>query len=522
MSSEAPSKKDPSAKKLAIAREHLKALAIENEKISLQLDDYASKEKAWNLQKAQFEKEISSLSDSNSKLISETESLKSSISAKEDEIKLLQNKVSDSPSSKVLLEDSVSISDSNFKIPPKKSTSDTEKSPETSLPKSPTKRPPLRKSASLKAHSRFDKSPRPISPEKVHVCCNKISENKLDLNWDDFVLKLGKILSLKANTFKTSKGFVSAEKILELVQDNEKIRALTATKKSNSENDSIVALKKIIGDLETKVDRISISKKEFEEINKKLDYVNEEKRQLEIEYENLLEKVDKMQNVVKAKMKAESEEIDRLREQISIGNEKIKDLQAQIEGYASLNKDLQEQIIRFKSDLSQSQENSVMIQYQLELEQRNSQNALQEFENSQLEYEKELSSYRRELEILSESKSILENKNFQLQMDVSNLLNVQESWTEEKAIQNTTINNLQSALDSLQHSNESEINDLMESIESERNTFKKNITELKDKLDAMEKKAKNPSLEMDIESYNDLKLQYSEQATIIAQLRHQG
>ncbi|OMJ10502.1 GRIP domain-containing protein RUD3 [Smittium culicis] len=500
MSSEASSKKETANKKLALAREHLKALALENEKISQQLEDFSAKEKEWKAEKDALLKEKLALEEEKSKLSSENKSLTAELSLKNDEISNLKEKIAATPTTQPIHTPILGRSSSPTAKSP---TLDSNSTADQSKSKSPT----LKKSVSLSAKNKFDKSSRPCSPDKSHVCCFKNSETKLDLNWEDFVLKLAKILTIKVNAVKTSKGAITAKQVLEVVQELEKNRAADINKKNNTENDSILNFKKNIS---------------AEDTNKKLELVIEEKRQLELEYENLLEKVEKMQSVVKAKMKAESEEIDRLREQKVLDSDRIKDLSAQIEGYSSLNKDLQAQLVQCKSELSQSQENVVMLQYQYEIEQRNALKSSQDFENAKFEFEKKFDGYRRELELLNDSKSNLENKNFQLQMDVSNLLNVQQAWAEEKGMQNTTISNLQSALDSLQHANESETNDLIEKFEIEKSALLSQIADLRNQLDLLEKKKLDSSLEVDIESYNSLKAQFNEQSSTIAQLRQKA
>ncbi|OMJ22355.1 hypothetical protein AYI69_g5429 [Smittium culicis] len=239
MSSEASAKKETGSKKLALAREHLKALALENEKLSQQLEDFSAKEKNWKTEKDALLKEKLALEDEKSKLSSNNKSLTAELALKNDEISSLKEKIT-----------ATSATQAIHTPIQARSSSPTAKSPtldsNTTADQNKSRSPTLKKSVSLSAKNKFDKSSRPCSPDKSHVCCFKNSEAKLDLNWDDFVLKLAKILALKVNAVKTSKGAITATQVLEVVQELEKNRAADITKKNNTENDSILSFKKNI------------------------------------------------------------------------------------------------------------------------------------------------------------------------------------------------------------------------------------------------------------------------------------
>ncbi|PWA01975.1 hypothetical protein BB558_001899 [Smittium angustum] len=152
-------------------------------------------------------------------------------------------------------------------------------------------------------------------------------------------------------------------------------------------------------------------------------------------------------------MKAESKELDHLCKQLAISNENEEKIKRKVLNLESLNMNLEENVKKLQLELVQAQETIAEIHYQAEYEQQLATNNINSLEISISNLKDEINAIKSDLESSIIAKNELENRNLQLQRDIGKLLNSQELWVEEQSIQNTTIQNLQNALELLQRGN---------------------------------------------------------------------
>ncbi|PVU94123.1 hypothetical protein BB559_003081 [Furculomyces boomerangus] len=539
MSQASGNKKETLNKKLQLASEHLKALAAENENLTHSLEVYTNKEIIWEDEKLELKKENQDLHEKNSVLQGEIDRLKTELALKIGE-----------------LEEMKDVGSKSSHTPENESVE-------------------LDKDIKMSNKSRRQTTLATSKGKSVGLAITK-PDHKMEMSWEEFVQKLANVLNIKARKFKVGKNFCNEWQLLDLIMERETERQKSPIISRTKSNENDLESKKNVKEMEIKITNLNNSYKEKEsmfknfiealknikEINveehgfekremdillsiqndlkkqkeqevntdqqineeessKKLEQALEEKRLLEVEYEMLLEKVGRMQDALKAKMKAESKELDRLRKQLATSNENEEKIKHKVLNLESLNMNLEENVKKSQLELIQAQETIAEIHYQAEYEQQLATDNINSLEISISNLKDEINAIKSDLESSIIAKNELENRNLQLQRDIGKLLNSQELWVEEQSIQNTTIQNLQNALELLQRGNESEMHDLLNQLNEERKKFEMEKQDLNIKMSKLEVEISESTTNVNLDDYDQLKHQLGEQATTIAQLRKQ-
>ncbi|PVU95230.1 hypothetical protein BB561_001965 [Smittium simulii] len=555
------SKKDNLNKKLQLAGEHLKALAAENEEISIQLEEYTNKELAWEAEKSIIVQDRDILLDKNLKLSEEIETLKLELFNKNQESKITfessQTISKESQTSKFLSLISFKTDAGGNEIPTKPRSLSADYISDSSI-----NYIPLKKSITLGAEpeqileQRFNSSFTHHNRNVEHISLPDINTISMpgSLSWEQFSSKLIKAIEITLPDTLEPIDMYTSDQLLELIIEHKNSQnsnletlfsavdiqfkdtnfknnieksdehmekllfALQNIKKSNVELDLPPKEKKIVLELNAIVKQAQKVKADSNILDQ-YNQVVKEKKQLEVDYEMLLEKVGKMQTSLLAKMKVESKEAEELRSQLDYCKETIAQNKFLADKFEQDKLLLENKIKHYEEELLQNHETIVEMRYQLDIDRQAFQTDIRDLETSYLNKEKDIERYKLELESSSAYIASLKEKNSEIQADLSKLLADQNSWTEERNVQNITIQNLQSALENLQMGNESEVRDILDQLHEEKQNAENIKNQLREKVSQLESEITKLTNVNDLRNYENLKSQLAEQSSIVSQLR---
>ncbi|KAJ2808981.1 hypothetical protein H4R20_000489 [Coemansia guatemalensis] len=196
------------------------------------------------------------------------------------------------------------------------------------------------------------------------------------------------------------------------------------------------------------------------ETNTELQDVSKAHNDLVKDYDLLLERIGTMRDALKAKMNAESDELKRLRTEAASANQSqtrlVQDIKERDESINKLRKELEEA----RRKLWESQEKTSQAQYEHD-------DAIQEYERQIAELKSRTSTAEKQLESDSAQHTQLEERIELLQGDLNRALNAESQWVEERGMHLVTIQNLQSALESLQVSKDTDVDIAVEKLREE-------------------------------------------------------
>ncbi|OMH80400.1 GRIP domain-containing protein [Zancudomyces culisetae] len=547
-------------KKLKLAGEHLKRLAVENEKLSVTLEDYQSKEKAWLAEKESLLLEREQLENKNEKTqsnntinttdraispipqpISElSQSLENGIDATtftstsaitdsyaSENIKLLTDW--DSFIVKVIeLFDLASLNQttqvSNFSE--KKQTKGKEKGKEKGKGKGKTA--PAEDSVSAFVH--IDK----LEPEKLLQSLKEYVSTASKFNKDNMLIDENKQVNELSNVQQNlADGFYSKLEVLLSVISTEKLdkqekktkETPTTTHKLTEKRQTAIyeKVRKLMEQTKTFENKVSDLEKQVQEKIEELTDVTEDKRTLENDYKLLLDKLSLMQNALKAKLKAETDELSKLKRQNTENVSTVEEQSREIYRLTQENKSLNTQLLQLKNELDgKAMEHKGLVEMH-ELKARKNVELL----SSQIDsLNTQCENLEKQLSNMFEENSYLENKYNNLKYENESLQVKIDNFDSERTVLNTNITNLQLALDSLQQGTSGEIVELQNVISdlnarniSQLNEYESKIADLSKRL--KEYNDKQNEQHQNAQSVDKLKGEISSQQLMIAQLRQQ-
>ncbi|KAJ2360895.1 hypothetical protein IW150_007378, partial [Coemansia sp. RSA 2607] len=190
----------------------------------------------------------------------------------------------------------------------------------------------------------------------------------------------------------------------------------------------------------------------------------EAREELSRDYDLLLERIGTMKDALKAKMNAESDELKRLRKELSdskaSASSAISQKDKTIRNLETMQKKIQRELDETKRVLWESQELASRAQSELT--------------DTASESDRLISELRTKLKIAEENlrselslREQLEDRVEQLQSDFNHALNSESQWVGEREVHLVTIQNLQSALESLQESKDAEVDMAVERLREE-------------------------------------------------------
>ncbi|KAJ2721966.1 hypothetical protein GGI07_003616 [Coemansia sp. Benny D115] len=201
-------------------------------------------------------------------------------------------------------------------------------------------------------------------------------------------------------------------------------------------------------------ERISELESQLKDSAVKLAEANQAREELNKDYDLLLERISTMKDALKAKMNAESDELKRLRKEVASTKSAAASSKAQYEKAAkrleSANQALQKELDETKRQLWDAQE----LAGRAEIELRDLGG---ETDRQMSDLKARLQAAEERLRSESAQSEQLEGRVEQLQRDLDEALNAESQWVSEKEVHLVTIQNLQSALENLQESKDSEI-----------------------------------------------------------------
>ncbi|KAJ2081284.1 hypothetical protein H4R24_002461 [Coemansia sp. RSA 988] len=196
------------------------------------------------------------------------------------------------------------------------------------------------------------------------------------------------------------------------------------------------------------------------ETNTELHDVSKAHTDLVKDYDLLLERIGTMRDALKAKMNAESDELKRLRSEATSANQLHAQLQQDIKKRDEATNKLRKELEEVRRALWESQEKVSQAQYEHN-------DTIKEYEQQIIELKSRTSTAEKQLESDSAQHTQLEERIELLQSDLNRALNSESQWVEERGMHLVTIQNLQSALESLQVSKDTDVDIAVEKLREE-------------------------------------------------------
>ncbi|KAJ2158148.1 hypothetical protein GGF46_003986 [Coemansia sp. RSA 552] len=193
-------------------------------------------------------------------------------------------------------------------------------------------------------------------------------------------------------------------------------------------------------------DTITALESELESTRGELAEVSQAREELGKDYDLLVERIGTMRDALKAKMNAESDELKRLRSEAATAKQMLE----------RRDRDVGET----KKALWESQESASRSQ----IEHRD---AVSEYERQVSELRARAAAAEQQLDSDTAQHTELEERIEVLQGDLNQALNAESEWVEERDVHLVTIQNLQSALETLQKSKDSDVDFAVESLHDE-------------------------------------------------------
>ncbi|KAJ2128819.1 hypothetical protein GGH17_004285, partial [Coemansia sp. RSA 788] len=191
-----------------------------------------------------------------------------------------------------------------------------------------------------------------------------------------------------------------------------------------------------------------------------LDEVTQAREELGKDYDLLLERIGTMRDALKAKMNAESDELKRLRLEAAAAKQTLLQREGEAEQQSADAQKHTRDLDELKRALWESQENSSRLQYELR-------DTVDKHERQMREMKNQVSAAEDQAESDSHQNTQLEERVEMLQNELNEALNAESQWVEAREVHLVTIQNLQSALEILQESKDSDLDMAVEQLRDE-------------------------------------------------------
>ncbi|KAI9505817.1 hypothetical protein BX070DRAFT_188158 [Coemansia spiralis] len=226
-----------------------------------------------------------------------------------------------------------------------------------------------------------------------------------------------------------------------------------------------------------------------------------------------------MKDALKAKMNAESDELKRLRKELTNTKSELNSAKQTLTQQEKKHKQaenaaqkLHKELDETKRALWESQETANRIQSEIS-------DLTDATERQISELRVKLQTAERQLESEFAQHNQFEDRIEQLQSDLNQALNSESQWVEEREVHLVTIQNLQSALESLQESKDTEIDFAVEKLREELRKCTKNQKAAIARAEQAESRLRR--IELSGATAEQCQQKISEQLTEIERLRHE-
>lgn len=211
-------------------------------------------------------------------------------------------------------------------------------------------------------------------------------------------------------------------------------------------------VKNLLYVLQTHVQKAEKVQSKLNGVEAELDEITEAREELGRDYDLLVERIGTMRGALTAKMNSESDEVKRLRKQL-----------ADTQSATNETDLLRDELDQTKRALWESQEeaNHVQAEYNETAEKSTRQVS---------ELKAKLQTTEEHLETYTSQNATLEDQIEKLQSDLNEALNSESQWVGERDVHLITIQNLQSALENLQESKDTEVDVVVEKLREELHT----------------------------------------------------
>ncbi|KAJ2454827.1 hypothetical protein EV183_001246 [Coemansia sp. RSA 2336] len=258
--------------------------------------------------------------------------------------------------------------------------------------------------------------------------------------------------------------------------------------------------------------QIAELKSQLEDSKYELSQATQAREELSKDYDLLLERIGTMRDALKAKMNAESEELKRLRAEAAAAKQKLAQRDAETEQQSSDAQKQRKELVEIRKALWESQETVSTLRYEY-------QDAAEQHEQQINEIKARMAAAEEQAELDSRQNMQLEERIEVLQNDLNQALNAESQWVEEREVHLVTIQNLQSALETLQASKDSDVDMAVESLREE---LRQSTATQRDAVARAEQaEARLRRIELSGATAEQCQQKISDQAVEIEQLRHE-
>ncbi|KAJ2534192.1 hypothetical protein GGH20_000132 [Coemansia sp. RSA 1937] len=220
------------------------------------------------------------------------------------------------------------------------------------------------------------------------------------------------------------------------------------------------ALKDAAADQSRQEEKVVDLESRLRDTQTELDEVTQAREELGKDYDLLLERIGTMRDALKAKMNAESDELKRLRLEAAAAKQTLLQREGEAEQQSADAQKHTRDLDELKRALWESQENSSRLQYELR-------DTVDKHERQMREMKNQVSAAEDQAESDSHQNTQLEERVEMLQNELNEALNAESQWVEAREVHLVTIQNLQSALEILQESKDSDLDMAVEQLRDE-------------------------------------------------------
>ncbi|KAJ1756188.1 hypothetical protein LPJ58_003866 [Coemansia sp. RSA 1591] len=220
------------------------------------------------------------------------------------------------------------------------------------------------------------------------------------------------------------------------------------------------ALKDAAADQSRQEEKVVDLESRLRDTQTELEEVTQAREELGKDYDLLLERIGTMRDALKAKMNAESDELKRLRLEAAAAKQTLLQREGEAEQQSADAQKHTRDLDELKRALWESQENSSRLQYELR-------DTVDKHERQMREMKSQVSAAEDQAESDSHQNTQLEERVEMLQNELNEALNAESQWVEAREVHLVTIQNLQSALEILQESKDSDLDMAVEQLRDE-------------------------------------------------------
>ncbi|KAJ5660776.1 uncharacterized protein N7484_000148 [Penicillium longicatenatum] len=259
---------------------------------------------------------------------------------------------------------------------------------------------------------------------------------------------------------------------------------------------------------------------EMEALQQKLDDAESKKEQAETQFQKLLERVNIIKSQLGERLKEDEEELTQARSQIEELEDENASLKSQLEAKSTEVATLSDESAQQSKEIATLRDRTTLSQQNWTKER---QELIEQESYLQSEFEQAKEAMHNWEVLAMEERSIRENlgeKVVDLEEQLGNLRDAYEKATNERDVQQSTVDGLQRALQEIQAARKQELRELVESSDTQLEELRRSLREAQQQASDADKNVKTAQEELD--RVRPFEKEVKEKNLLIGKLRHEA